>query len=105
MSTKRYKFLYKSSQQQSPEDVFAHFPFEGNNGETWEMPYERLVKLARTEDWNFHRSEFRTKYKQKYPILTNYLNHTFLHAQDTNLIVFSDNDNKACFNTGLQTEN
>ncbi|MCL2007210.1 MAG: DUF3825 domain-containing protein [Treponema sp.] len=105
MSTKKYKYLYKTSQNKSSEDVFAHFPFDINNGETWEAPYERLVKLARLEDWNFHRPEFKLKYKQKYPILTNYLNYTFMHAQYLNLIVFSDNDDKACFNTGLQTSN
>jgi hypothetical protein len=105
MSTKRYNFLYKSNAKQLSKEVFAHFPFERNNGETWETPYERLVRLARAEDWNFHRPEFKTKYKQNYPILTNYLTYTFLHAQDLNLIVFSDNDDKACFNTGLQTEN
>jgi hypothetical protein len=105
MSTKNYKSLYKKNLQQSPEEVFAHFPFDPNYGETWETSYERLVKLAREEDWNFHRPEFKNRYNQKYPVLTNYLNHTFLHAQELKLIVFSDNDDKACFNTGLQTEN
>jgi hypothetical protein len=105
MINKIYSSLTRRSKDQPFEEIFAHFPFESANGETWETPYKRLADLAKREDWHFHRQEFRVKYKQNYPILTNYLNYTFLRAQELNLIFYSSDDDKACFNTGLQTEN
>lgn len=104
MATKKYGSLTKRYQDQPFGDIFAHFPYDGENGETWETPYEHLARLAKDEDWHFNRLEFKAKYKQQFPILTNYLNYTFLRAQELNLISYSADGDKACFNTGLQTK-
>jgi hypothetical protein len=104
MVAKKYKNLFKRYKEQPPEEIFSHYFFNESNDETWEKPYDQLAKLARKENWDFHNPKFKTE-KQSYPILSNYLNYTYLRAQDLNLIVFIDNDTKACFNTGLQTEN
>ncbi|MBL7761799.1 MAG: DUF3825 domain-containing protein, partial [Chitinophagaceae bacterium] len=101
---KKYGSLMKRHPDQNFDEIFAHFPYDGANGETWEAPYEHLANnVAKEEDWHFNKPEFKTKYKQQFPILTNYLNYTFLRAQDLGLISFSTDGDKACFNTGLQT--
>lgn len=103
--TKKYASLMKRYFDQSPQEIFAHFPYDGSSDETWETPYENLAEnLAKDEDWHFNKLEFKNKYKQKYPILTNYLNYTFLRAQELNLIAYSSDGDKACFNTGLITK-
>jgi hypothetical protein len=42
---------------------------------------------------------------RNYPILMSYLNHTFLRLQSQEKISYSDDGDRACFNTGLQSEN
>lgn len=101
--SKVYESLMQRYQTQPSKEVFANFPFDRANGENWETPFEMLVRLANKEDWHFTKPEFKLKYKQKYPILTNYINYTFLRAQEIGLIAFSTDGDKACFNTGLQT--
>lgn len=101
---KEYKSLYKKFKDQKADEVFAHFPYDGKSGASWEKPFEALVNLAKPEKWSFTEEEFKQKYNQDYPILTNYLNYTFLRVQDLNLITYSDDGDKACFNTGLQTK-
>lgn len=101
----KYKSLNRRFKNQSPREVFAHFPYNGQAGETWEKPFENLAHLAKREDWNFIRPEFVSQYeRQSFPVLTNYLNYTFLRLQDENKIVYSEEEDKACFNTGLQTQ-
>ena len=99
-----YLTLAARYRDQPSTEIFAHFGYAGEHGETWEAPYERLVTLAKPEDWDFHRSEFKRS-GQHFPILVGYLNHTFLRIQEQDKIVYSDNDDRACFNTGLQTPN
>lgn len=100
-----YKSLFKKYKDQDPREIFAHFPFHGEAGEKWEKPFETLSKLARKEDWGFKRPEFISQYRnQSFPILTNYLNYTFLRLQEEGKIVFTKEGDKACFNTGLQTK-
>lgn len=99
-----YKSLAKRYFEQPREEIFARFGYSKDDGETWEAPYERLSRLAKTEGWNFQRTEFH-KEGQRFPILVNYLNYTFLRVQELGLIVYSDDGDRACFNTGLQTEN
>lgn len=100
-----YKSLNKRFKDQNPREIFAHFPYDGLVGENWETPFEKLAKLAKDEDWNFKRTEFISQYKkQSFPVLTNYLNYTFLRLQDEGKIVYSKDNDKACFNTGLQTQ-
>jgi len=101
---KKYESLTKRYKDQDPRTIFAYFPYNQSIGENWEIHYERLARMAKTEDWNFKRPEFILKYEnQNYPILSNYLNYTFLRAQEQDLIVLSDDEDKACFNTGLMT--
>lgn len=100
-----YKSLNKRFKNQNQREIFAHFPYDGQVGENWETPFEKLAKLAKDEDWNFKRTEFISQYKkQSFPVLTNYLNYTFLRLQDEGKIVYSKDNDKACFNTGLQTQ-
>lgn len=90
--------------EQPNDTIFAHFGYDGRDGETWEAPYEKLASLAKEENWNFQRAEFR-RANQQFPILIGYLNHTFLRLQDQNKIVYSEDGDRACFNTGIQTPN
>lgn len=94
----------KRYREQDHREIFAHFPYNGPVGETWEAPFERLARMAKPERWDFHRPEIRNQYRsQHFPILTNYLNYTFLRLQEEGKIRFSEEGDKACFNTGLQT--
>lgn len=96
----KYTSLFKRTPEQDIKTVFAFFPFNKDKGENWQAPYESLAEIAKPEDWNFHRLDFKTP-TIHFPILTSYLNYTFLRLQDQNKIQFVDD--KACFNTGLQT--
>lgn len=99
-----YTCLTRRYKDQPASEVFAHFPYRGDSGETWETPYERLAGMAKPEDWDFHRMQFKRP-GQRFPILTNYLNYTFLRLQEQDRISYSPDGNRACFNTGLQTSN
>lgn len=99
----QYQSLFKRYREQPGEEVFAHFGYRSDEGEGWETPFERLAKMAKPEDWNFHTARFRRP-GQNYPILMNYLNYTFMRLQEQGKIAYSDDQMKACFNTGLQTE-
>lgn len=100
-----YKSLFRKFKEQNPREVFAHFPYDGQAGETWEKPFKRLAALAKKEDWAFKRLKCSSRDpKSSYPILTNYLNYTFLRLQEEDKIVYSKEGDKACFNTGLQTQ-
>lgn len=104
MGERKYKRLFKKNREQESKEVFAHFPYDGKSGETWESPFAKLAKMAKKEDWNFKRKEFVALHKnQSFPILTNYLNYTFLRLQDEGKITLTQEEDKACFNTGLQT--
>lgn len=101
-----YSSLFKRYVDQPSGDVFATFRYDSKESETWETPFAPIGEshISKKEDWNFATQKFRQLYKgQKYPILTNYLNYTFLRAQAQNLIRFSSDGDFSCFNTGLQT--
>jgi hypothetical protein len=59
--------LMRRYRDQPNTEVFAHFGFAGAEGETWEAPYEKLATLAKLEDWDFRRSEFKRQ-GQQFPI-------------------------------------
>lgn len=102
-----YSALYKRYKEQPNTEVFAAFRFNSAEGETWEEPFSPIGEgiICKKEQWSFESERFKKLYlNQKYPILTNYLNYTFLRAQDQKLIAYSADGEKACFNTGLQTE-
>lgn len=102
----KYDSLFKRHKSQDNRKIFAFFPYNNTEGETWETAFERLAAMTKeTENWNFKKLEFKNKYAgQAFPILTNYLNYTFLRVQEQDKIVFSKEKDKACFNTGLQTK-
>ena len=97
-----YLTLAGRYRDQPSTEIFAHFGYP--SGETWEVPYDRLANLAKPEEWNFRRSEFQRP-GQHFPILVGYLNNTFLRVQKQDRIAYSDDNDRACFNTGLQTPN
>ncbi len=97
-----YQSLVRRYKDQPREEVFAFFSYRGQEGETWETPFERLAQMAKDEPWNFQHSEYRRP-GQSYPVLVGYLNYTFLRVQDQGKIVYSQDGSRACFNTGLQT--
>lgn len=99
-----YVSLVRRYKDQPATEVFAHFGYRGEQGESWETPYEKLARMAKPEDWDFHRSQFRRP-GHAYPVLTSYLNYTFLRLEELGRIAYSADDQRACFNTGLQTPN
>lgn len=101
---KVYKSLYSRYKDQPNSEIFSYFLFNSNSGENWETPFERLAKMAKPEKWNFSSPQFK-KDGINYPILWNYLNYTFLRCQELNLITYSKDNKRSCFNTGLQTIN
>lgn len=99
----KFKSLFKRYKEQPYNEVFAHFRYDSKKGETWETPFERLASMAKIEEWSFSQTQFQSKYaNQKFPILTNYLNYTFLRLLEQGKVKFVEE--KACFNTGLQTQ-
>lgn len=97
-----YESLYSKYKEQPVKDIFAHFGWSSKNNETWETPFEYLANMAKPENWDFQDQAFKNG-NTNFPILLNYLNYTFKRIQQQDKIVFSNDDNKACFNTGLQT--
>ncbi len=97
----KYISLTRRYLDQPREEIFS---FMHHHGETWQTPYEKLASLAKQEDWDFRRSQFKRP-GQDFPILVGYLNFTFLRCQEQDKIVFSEDNSRACFNTGLQTPN
>jgi isocitrate dehydrogenase kinase/phosphatase len=58
------------------------------------------TKLADEEEWDFSDSKVK-----KFPILKNYLEHTFKKVNSEKKISFTTDNKHAAFNTGLVTEN
>jgi hypothetical protein len=59
----------------------------------------RLVALAEREDWNYRHAES----PHPYPILFNYLHHTFDRLSEEDKIAVSRDGEHACWNSGLVT--
>jgi hypothetical protein len=97
-----YESFFTRHKNQSSSTAFANFRFNKDIGETWESPFQKLAEKAKHENWNFQRSEFRRD-GTSFPIITSYLNYTFLRLQQQNKIKYSKDNSKACINTGLQT--
>lgn len=107
----KYQSLFKRHWKQDYREICAFFPSDdeirddGSVSSSWEQPFEKLVGLAKREQWNFQRPQFAGKYRnQRFPILTNYLNYTFLRLQDLGRLAYTEDDQRMCFNTGLQTK-
>jgi Domain of unknown function (DUF3825) len=97
-----YKSLTRRYFGQPGFTVFAHFGYGPNA--TWEAPYEKLAGMAKPEAWNFTGAQGKQP-GQRFPILVNYLNFTFLRLQDLRRITYSTDRKRVYFNTGLQTPN
>ena len=98
----KFKDLALRYNGQPHHEVFSDFRFYSQHSKAyWEEPYEILASMAKNENWDFQRPEFKLE-GQRFPILVNYLNYTFRRLQDQNKIKYTDDQNRACFNTGLQ---
>jgi len=73
---------------------FSFFP----NPET---KIDELATLAQPENWDYRH----THSDHNKPILYNYVHYTFSRIEDEAKIVYNTTNDKACFNTGLVTEN
>lgn len=60
-----------------------------------------LAELAEPEDWDYKHTH--TEYK--FPILRNYLRYTYSRLREEGKVAVSADEQAACFNTGLVTEN
>jgi len=97
-----YQSLYKRHKEQDMRTVFAHFFWKSDIGENWETPFQNLAEKASYEQWDFSRNEFKRP-GSSFPIISSYLNYTFIRLQQQDKIKFSPDETKACINTGLQT--
>lgn len=61
-----------------------------------------LSNIAMPENWNYKNTPFTG---HDYPILSNYLQHTFARVSVENKIVETESGSHSCFNTGLCTPN
>jgi len=70
---------------------FAYFP-------EYETKLEFLAQIAEPEEWDFSDTS-----NKKYTILENYIKNTFNKLKSEQKIVYTKNNEYACFNTGLTT--
>lgn len=82
---------------QFPEELydqegFAYFP-------NMDEHLDDLAKSAEQEDWSYHNTES----EHPYPVLFNYIRHTYRRAAQQEKICVSKDKQFACFNTGLVT--
>ena len=78
----------------SPLFDFAFFP-------DWEGMVNFLSKMAQPENWGYRY----TPTTKDLPILKSYLHYTFSRLKEESKIIYGDNGDTACFNTGLVTPN
>ena len=97
-----YDSLFRRYKEQDSRTIFAHFGWRNDIGESWETPFQKLAEKARREDWDFQRPEFKRP-GTSCPIISSYINFTFVRLQQQSKIKFSPDSTKACINTGLQT--
>ncbi len=78
----------------SPLFEFAFFP-------DWEGMVAFLARMAQLENWDYRFSPA----TKDYPILKSYLHHTFARLLEEEKIIYAEDRETACFNTGLVTPN
>ncbi|MEO1395416.1 MAG: DUF3825 domain-containing protein [Cyanobacteria bacterium J06634_5] len=103
-SVPTYGKLFRRYLNQDESDAFAFFYYNRDKGDAWDAPFARLANIAKTENWNFQQPKYQKK-SENFPILLQYLNHTFLRLQAEKKIRFESLQGQpyAFFNTGLQT--
>ena len=72
---------------------FAYFPIMDDH-------LRNLDDVAEPEDWSYHNTES----EHPFPILFNYVWHTYRRVAQQGKIRISEDEEFACFNTGLVTE-
>lgn len=82
--------------QSWPDDLFSFAWFEQRDERLRE-----LADLSEEEDWQYHN----TPNDHEFPILYNYIRHTYGRVAEERKISLSDNGDFACFNSGLVTTN
>ncbi|TSA83708.1 DUF3825 domain-containing protein [Deinococcus detaillensis] len=92
-----HESLFTLSKEQNKETAFAFFPHKDQD---YDAPFRYLANMAQKEQWNLPSMP----YKGDFPILKNYLDHTFRRLKELELVKISPDEQMACFNTGLQTE-
>lgn len=104
VSAPTYGKLFRRYLNQDESDAFAFFYYNREKGDAWDAPFSRLANIARSENWNFQQPRYQKK-NENFPILLQYLNHTFLRLQAEKKIRFASlhGEPYAFFNTGLQT--
>ncbi|WP_054029095.1 DUF3825 domain-containing protein [Bacillus sp. FJAT-28004] len=88
--------LTKNDKFDLPEEFydFAFMPKFSDN-------IKQLAGLAESEDWGYQSTES----DSDFPILENYIKHTYKRIAEEKKVSFSDDGKYACFNTGLLTPN
>lgn len=86
----------------APEYLLASDAFVGpKRGVIFESKLDFLANFAKEEQWDFHDKRYKTE--SEYPILQNYLFFTYDRLKEEDKIVFTDDQQMMCFNTGLQS--
>ena len=106
---KQYDSLYQRAKNQDKTKVFAYFNLSRIDPDTgyktfepW-LPYWQLADLAQPENWqSYEKVDGLRKFPEgNLEILSSYLNFTFMRLQDEGKILYSEGEDRACFNTGL----
>ena len=110
---KAYGDLFRFSQKQLPESIFAHFyPLKRDvDSPDYDEPWRAIAQdsLDGYDSWTFQQERFRMKHSYSaVPKLKNYLNYTFVRlvtleqeAPENHFFLTADQE-WTCFNTGLQ---
>lgn len=86
------------NEDKKESELIWQFAFLGRS-ELREQKFDELTEIAEPENWTSNESSI------KNDILYSYLVHTFAKAAEDDLILITENEEYACFNTGLLTEN
>lgn len=89
------KYLNKTKET---DELIWKFAFLGKD-DSREKKFDELSELAETENWTSSSSTWEND------ILYSYVTHTFAKAAKDDLVLISENEGYACFNTGLLTDN
>jgi hypothetical protein len=113
MDLTRYDSLFTKNRLQDPRSAFAHFHPSRDpltQALDFDSPFTAIADktLEGKDAWYFTQAKFENRHPNKPPKLRNYLQYTFTRLRDLELLhpgdyfVESDDQNWACFNSGLQ---
>ncbi len=110
---KPYESLYKTHREQSLDAVFAHFyAIKIDCMSDYDEPFKIVARhtIDGIGSWAFQQDRLKNKYPTAVPKLKNYLNYTFKRLLELErssagtYFVFSNHNDWAAFNTGLQNQ-